>query len=187
MFLAEEKNFIESYGSFIASFFASLVALSIAIWGWKMGSWFKRPKLKVIRLKKYNQNGGLNVWRILIKNVGNETAKNVESEIIEVYDGAIKRENFLPCPLRWANRQNLESYRSLMNILPGQTAFVDLLDEFYRDGKLNMRFGTVISLDDIKDFSYLSNDRSMIKVGIFCENYKTLYFNFKFNLAKRET
>lgn len=188
MYYFEEKNFIEQYGPILASVIASVVALSIAIWGWKMRKWFKRPKFEVIGIKKYKQSEILNVWRILIKNCGNDIAENVEAEIMEIFEDEEKRKNFLPSPLRWTHRQDTNDkftkYNPNRNITPGQIAFLDLFDEIHKDG-IRIRIASILLLDNIEDFSRIRNGKTIVRVAVFQKEFKPAHIEILCNLDEK--
>jgi gas vesicle protein len=166
-----EKSFFEQYGTLIGTSIASATALFIAVGGRWLRSKFYKSKLKVVDFKKFAQKRDedtslLIVWRIVIKNCGNETAKNVQADVTKIYDNEIKRPGFLPVPLKWTHLDN-ES----RNILPGQTVYLDLFDEIHSflpramEIRLCTRFGL-----DIRKFTFLENGKANLKIAIFQKN-----------------
>lgn len=178
MCFIEEKNFIERYGSFIASTLASFLALSIAIYGSKMRSWRIKPRFEIIKIEKYMQ-AGVKVWRLLIKNSGNDIAKDVQAEILKIYDNGNFRKNYLPAPLRWAHKWEMRGdsryYYENRNIHPDQVAYLDLFDDTLlhsTEGKILI--ATTIPLNNIPDFAFLSGGESIIVLKIFEKNIKPI-------------
>lgn len=185
---AIKKTFFEHYDSIIGSILVSMVALSIAIWGSVMKSWVVKPRLKVTDLKKYKQNQ-INVWRLLIKNIGSDIAKDVKAEISMLFDNGKLRKNYLPAPLRWTHSQyvvgNHKFYRENKDIHPGQTAHLDIFDEIPIKEGIKIRIATTISLDNIPDFSSLQQGKAEIKMKIFEKNTKPISVSIAAELKGR--
>jgi len=158
------KIIIRDYGSLIAS----ITALFIAGGGgrWLMTK-FYRPKLEIVGFGPHKQASNLKVWRIVIKNYGNEVARNVQADVIKIYDKNKERENFLPIPLQWTHL-NQES----RDIFPGQTTYLDFFDDIpgthsspasvIHSVRLRSQFGL-----DVADFTYLKNETSEVQIAIF--------------------
>lgn len=166
-----EKSFFEQYGTLIGTSVASGMALFIAVGGKWLRSKFYKSNLKIVDFKKYiqkrdNDTSLLVVWRMVVKNCGNETARNVQADVIKIYDNETKREGFLPVPLRWTHLNN-ES----RDILPGQTVYLDLFDEIHTffPKNLEIRLCTRFGLD-IRKFTFLENGKANLKIAIFQKN-----------------
>src|SRR3989344_5155347 len=162
-------NFFLQYGSLIGTIIASITALGIAIWGRWLRSLPFRPELKIVDLISRNQTPSLNLWRLVIKNIGNDTAKNVQVDIIEVVDDGKKlRKNFLPLPLRWTHLD-----KECRDILPDQTVYLDLFEHINRGPLGNIqhfvRFGTRYA-QEIQHFCFLNPGKSKVKIKLFQEN-----------------
>jgi len=166
-----EKSFLEQYGTLIGTSIASGTALFIAVGGKWLRSKFYKANLKVVDFKKFVQHGDkstklLVVWRIVLKNRGNETARNVQADVIKIYDNEKKRSGFLPVPLKWTHLDN-ES----RDILPGQTVYLDLFDEIhtFMPRNLEIRLCTRFGLD-IRKFTFLEDGKADLKIAIFQKN-----------------
>ncbi len=83
--------------------------------------YFRHHEIKFIKVIKTIQ-GSICLYRLLIENDSNYTAKNVEIDIEEVIDNGKEREYFLSAPHRWTHREN-----SLRDIFPHQIASLDII------------------------------------------------------------
>lgn len=174
-FLEVVFDFLKTFSSERGALIASITALFIAGGG---GRWllsiFYKPRLTIIGFRPYKQVSGLKVWRIIIKNVGNEAAQNVQADVVNIYDNGEERKNFLPIPLRWTHLDS-ES----REILSGQIVYLDFFDdiptnllptiETHHTIRICSRFGL-----DIPDFTHLKNETSCVEVAIFHKRRKPL-------------
>lgn len=151
---------IEFWSSLIPSLIALLIAGGI-------GKFIKphlgiKPKLEILGLQRFLQ--GHQVWRIAVINNGLEIAKNVQVDVVKIYDGNVLRENFLPMPLPWTHRDTHPDKEN-RNILPKQTVYLDV---FYHkandpnDVHIATRFG-----GDIDNFRKLKNGKSKLVLTFF--------------------
>lgn len=106
---------------FWSSVLPSIVALLIA---GGIGRFIKpylgiKPELEVLELNRFLQ--AHHVWRLAIVNNGRETAKNVQVDLVKMYDESVPRENFLPMPLPWTHTD-----KESRDILPKQTVYLDV-------------------------------------------------------------
>ncbi|MBI2621991.1 MAG: hypothetical protein HYW63_05110 [Candidatus Levybacteria bacterium] len=167
-------DFLVRYGALIGTIIASLTALVIAIWGRGLKRLGYKPKIEIVDLIQNNQNPSLDLWRLVIKNSGNDTAKKVQVDIVEVFDDGNKvRKNFLPIPLRWTHLDT-ES----REILPNQTVYLDLFEHINRGKDITnlqffLRFGSRYA-QEIKDFCFLEEGDSKINLKIFQESGDSL-------------
>jgi hypothetical protein len=106
---------------------------------------------------------------MVIKNSGNEIAKRVQADVVEIYYKNKLKINYVPVPLRWThiNVENRE-------ILPNQTVYLDVLEEHYV-GKINSKIQTLITLgssfgQEVKDFSIIDEGTNKLKIRLFEEN-----------------
>lgn len=158
--------------------FASLSALTISVFGKWIESLYRKPKLEAIRpIEKYDQ--GIQIWRLLIRNNGNKAARSTSAEIVSIKEnGSGKpRKNFLPSPLVWTHQQRIvgisndkegnprsfPEYFSERNILPGQTAYLDVIK--LEDNKFKLT--TTINLDGHPDFSVIKEGTSFLEIKLF--------------------
>lgn len=118
-----------------------------------------KPKLEISSLKKFSQSP--NVWRLLIKNTGKNTALDVQVDIVEVKDDGEVRENFLPVPLRWTHK-DCEN----RDILPGQAVYLDIFEHFNRFEDSRAIFATRFGRG-IGDFTEIKSGVSRIKIAFF--------------------
>src|SRR3989344_8791678 len=95
------KVFAKDYGSVVAAITALSLAGGFGRW---LLSKFYKPKLEILSLRSFKQYKDLTLWRFAIKNKGNEIAKNVQADVIAIYDNDKKRIDFLPVPLKWTHR-----------------------------------------------------------------------------------
>lgn len=61
--------------------------------------------------------------RLVIRNEGNDTAENVQVDVIKIFDDGESRKNFLPMPLLWTHLGREER-----NILQKQTVYLDIVN-----------------------------------------------------------
>lgn len=150
----------------VGSLIASLTALVLAIWGGRMRRIAEKPKLKVgENIISHNQpisNGtGSQVhvdsthYRFLIKNEGNATAKDVEVYIEEIANDGVKRDNFLPVPLRWTHYQTKGGGQVVRNILPKQSVYLDFC--VLISGDYRLRLATPIEVEDFTVLNPIKN------------------------------
>lgn len=175
------QNIIKDFGALIAS----LTALFIAGGGGRfLSSLFYKPKLSVVAFRRFKQKDELAVWRILIKNEGNDTARDVQADIEKVYDEGRERKNFLTVPLQWTHLN--EEKR---DILLKQTVYLDIFDEILRfEGSPahkspQIRFRTRFGLE-IFDFSWLKTKESRIKIVVFQRSGSLLPVYIDVNIGK---
>lgn len=124
---------------FWSTVFPSIVALLVA---GGIGRYIKpylgiKPCLEVLELVRFHQ--AHYIWRLAIVNNGRETAKNVQVDVVKIYDEGVLRENFLPMPLPWTHTD-----KESRDISPKQTVYLDV---FYHkindpnDAHIATRFG----------------------------------------------
>ena len=124
---------------FWSSILPSIVALLVA---GGIGRYIKpylgiKPRLEVLELIRFHQ--AHYIWRLAIVNNGRETAKNVQVDVVKIYDEGVLRENFLPMPLPWTHTD-----KESRDISPKQTVYLDV---FYHkindpnDAHIATRFG----------------------------------------------
>jgi len=135
---------------FWSSVLPSVVALLVA---GGIGRYIKpylgiKPNLEVFELVRFHQEHY--IWRLAIVNNGKETAKNVQVDVVKIYDNGNPRENFLPMPLPWTHT-NKES----RDVSPKQTVYLDV---FYHkisdpnDAHIATRFGG--GVDSFRKFKF---------------------------------
>lgn len=119
------NNFFKEYGELLGAVIASTVALFIAAGGaekWKRV--FLKPELKVINnIQRYRQ--AHHVWRISVKNTGNDIARDVQAMVTNITEGGKERENFVPMPLGWTHKDSDTS-----NIHPEQIVNLDIIEHY---------------------------------------------------------
>ena len=133
---------------------------------------FYKPELKIVDFGPFKQASNLKVWRIAIKNCGNEVAKNVQADVTKIYDKGQERKNFLTVPLQWTHL-NSES----RDISIGQIVYLDFFDDIpgthgspasvNHSVRLRSQFGL-----DIPDFTYLKNETSSVEIALFHDKMK---------------
>lgn len=163
-----QANIIIAYGTWAAV----IVALVVAVWGRTLKTWFYNPQISILEITRFNHHHRLDVWRLAIKNTGNDSAKVVQVDIVEIIDDKNKkRENFLSIPLRWTHID--KEYR---DILPGQTVYLDVFEQISQGDLPHLshylRLGSRYA-QEIKDFSFLKPGISKIKLKLFQQNGKS--------------
>ena len=68
------------------------------------------------------------VTRLLVKNHGSVSARDVEAHVEEIWDRGEKRENFAPVPLRWMHGQARQGAPSVRDIHGKQPSYLDIAD-----------------------------------------------------------
>lgn len=162
---------------------AALTALFLAGGGGRwIKSFFYRPKIEVSGYAPFKQADNLKVWRLSLKNTGNDIAYNVQANTISIFDKGEERRNFLPIPLRWTHLNQLQMDR---NILPGQTVYLDIFEDVSNDLneedslipshtiRLASEFGT-----NIPDFTYLYPKTTLFEIAIFHSRMKPIKLVF---------
>lgn len=147
----------------LSSLLSSLVALLIAggIGRKIMPLLGYKTKIEFVGLKKYRQAD--EYWRIAVKNIGSEVAKNVQIDVTKITDNEIERENFLPITLRWThiNKENRD-------IMPGQIVYLDVVELQMRRA---VRAKLITNLGgEISDFEELKTGRTKITLTVYQEN-----------------
>lgn len=115
---------------FVGAALASIVALGIALYGEPLRRrWIKTTLLANKVVHHVQGRGDLIVYRLLIINVGNHKAQDVEVTVDKLYeDGGVERKNFLPVPLGWTHAHAYVRTAVLRDIHPGQWVYLDLCD-----------------------------------------------------------
>jgi hypothetical protein len=99
---------------------AVIVSLTIAVAGKSMKNLFYKSNIEYIdKLQNIQTTQGHT--RLLFKNMGNDTAREVEIYVTEIIDNGQKRADFLPVPLSWTH-----DGRSRRNFHPNQFGYLDL-------------------------------------------------------------
>jgi hypothetical protein len=163
-----QANTFIAYGTWAAV----VAALTIAVWGKTLKTFFYKPKITMLDITRFNHNHTLDVWRLPFTNTGNDTAKDVQVEIVEVIDDRNKkRNNFLPIPLLWTHLD-----KETRDILPRQTAYLDVFEHINQEKLSNithyLRFGSRFA-QEIKDFCFLEPGTSQIKLKLFQKEGKS--------------
>ncbi len=153
----------------VASFTSLLIAGGIGKYI-KPFLWIK-PNLKTLKLELYSQSSLY--WRLPIKNVGNQIAKDVQVEVTQVIDNGKRRSNFLAVPLRWTHL-NCES----RDILPSQTAYLDVID--FRNAYALIEekgFAKIITRKSggVDHFQSLKPGKTTLEITIFQESGGKIY------------
>ena len=107
-----------------------LTAILIAVFGrsaakYVSGLIFKpnlKPNDEILRIEQ----PGEVVYRLQIQNEGKDTAREVEVSVTEISDDGVRRDNFLPVPLRWTHFQSGTSGPAKRDIHRNQSVYLDL-------------------------------------------------------------
>ena len=161
-------DFLKDYGAPIGTVIASATALLIAIGGAWLKSLVFKPKLDVLDLRGFNQSQELTVWRLVIKNTGKDTARDVQVEVIEIKDEGDTRKNFLPMSVNWTHLNKVSR-----DILKDQTAYLDIFNQSDKGSLKSMEHTIIFAspyAQDIKDFFFLKKGNSEIKLKLFQKN-----------------
>jgi len=157
---------IEFWSTFLPSIIALLIAGGI---GRYIKPWLGiKPNLEILGLDRYRQTH--HVWRLTVVNSGYKTAKNVQVDVVKIYDENVLRENFLPMPLPWTHRDTHPDKES-RDILPKQTVYLDV---FYHkinspdDVHIATRFG-----GGIDNFRKLKKGKSKLILTFFEQSGKS--------------
>lgn len=146
------------------SLFASFVALFLGGGG---GRYIKpflkiKPDLRVADLRRFRQ--APHVWRLAIKNIGTETAQDVQVDITKLIQNDSPRENFLTMPLRWTHVDS-----ETRNILPKQTVYLDLIEHHTTKSSptvnIASRFGS-----GVDDFRELDEGKTKLELTFYYQN-----------------
>lgn len=155
MALSEIWSLIASHAQVLTAV-ATIVLAIVAVFGPSIGRWWRRPKLKV-EVKKEPPHchktfmGGSTpetgvacyYFRILVKNVGKTSAKNVEVFTADLKkcrgEGLQTVSSFVPMNLRWSNTEGgppLCLYRMLFPAIhPGAWKHCDVFHVVYPSGR----------------------------------------------------
>ena len=160
--------FLRDYGALIGTILASATALLIAVGGEWLKSLIFKPELVILNFRKFRQSHELTVWRLVIKNTGRDTAREVQAEILEIKDEGNLRENFLPTTLSWTHLN-----KERRDVLKSQTVYLDVFNQIDK-GPINRMDHHVIFASpyaqNIEDFFFLKPGESEIKLKLFQKN-----------------
>ena len=114
---------------FVGATLASLVALGIALFGEPVRRIWIRTTLKASKVVSHVQGSGdLIVYRLLITNIGNHKAEDVEATVERLDDDGSERKNFLPVPLGWTHAHAYVKSPVLRDVSPKQKVYLDLCE-----------------------------------------------------------
>lgn len=109
-------------------FFVGLVVSpGVAVLGEVVRRWAFRPEIRAVQLVSTDQIVS-KITRLLLKNEGSVSARDVEAHVEEIFDGDDKRENFVPVPLRWTHGQDRPGSPSIRDIHADQSCHLDIAD-----------------------------------------------------------
>jgi hypothetical protein len=150
---------------FIILLLAPIVALAIGLWKDDWRKKIEKSNIKAIKVNKHCQNSEY-YYRLVLKNEGKYTAKNLEIDIEEVYDDKLKRKNFVPSPLRWTHRDTKPR-----DVFPSQTCQLDICNFRFKQGE-NLIL-TAPDIMNLKSIPFLKAGKSKLILKHYQENGQT--------------
>lgn len=177
----------------VAVLISSVTALIIAVFGEMMRKWWIKPKLHILKTVEMHEQSvdrmdgitastdyWLSVYRIMIENKGNISARDVEVDVVSIYDDInIKRNNFLPCPLVWTHAQEYSKSRIIRDIHSNQVAYLDFISlyipSFSSHSEYHCKVNRKLFLNigpgrDSSELSGLKKGKTMLKLKIYQES-----------------
>ena len=112
------------------------------------------------------------VGRLAIKNKkGGFKAVTVEAYIEEIKDNGKTRKNFLPLPLQWTHG-HLNQNRSVRDIHPNQTVYLDIFDFHLNSNSLNEALIsiTVAAGGEVSNFSSIKAEKTELLIRLYQES-----------------
>lgn len=148
--------------NFIGAFLASIVALAIALFSEPFRNIWRRTTLDVSNNIVINRqsNGDTIHYRLLITNVGNYVAEDVEVYVIKVSN----KDNFLPVPLAWTHARAYMTAGVYRNIHPHQPVFLDFC-KFIKSRNL-LKFELAAG-EEVPDYCFLDGNNRNITLEIY--------------------
>jgi hypothetical protein len=148
--------------NFIGAFLASIIALVIALFSEPFKKIWRRTKLDVSNDIVINKqgNGDSIHYRLLISNIGNYIAEDVEAYIVKVSN----KDNFLPVPLTWTHARAYMTAGVYRNIHPHQPVLLDFC-EFIKSRNL-LKFRLAAG-EEVADFCSLDGTNRDIILEIY--------------------
>ena len=148
--------------NFIGASLASVIALVIALFSEPFKKIWRRTKLDVSKDIVMNKqgNGDSIHYRLLVSNIGNYVAEDVEAYIIKVSN----KDNFLPVPLAWTHARAYMTAGVYRNIQPHQPVLLDFC-EFTKSRNL-LKFRLAAG-EEVADFCILDGTNRNIILEIY--------------------
>lgn len=156
------NNPIYTDPNFIGASLASMIALAIALFSEPFKRIWRRTKLDVSNDIVINKqgNGDSIHYRLLVSNIGNYVAEDVEAYVVKVYG----KDNFLPVPLTWTHARAYMTAGVYRNIHPRQPVLLDFC-EFIKSRNL-LKFRLAAG-EEVADFCILSGSNKNIFLEIY--------------------
>lgn len=166
---------------FVGAALASIVALGIALFSEPLKRKWINTSLRAMDIVSKIQGGGsLIVYRLIIKNVGNHKAEDVEATVEKLYEnGKGERNNFLPVPLGWTHAAAYVKSPVIRNIHPQQSVYLDLCEFISAQREGYGVIDAVIRLraeagQEIEDFSRIKKGDTELFIKLYQADGKAL-------------
>ena len=157
-------------------FVGLIVSPGIAVAGEAVRKWVFRPEIRAVQLVSTDQIFAI-VTRLLLKNEGSVSARDVEAHVEEIFDGDDKRENFVPVPLRWTHGQDRPGSPSIRDIHADQSCHLDIADvrqpTYMGQPPAMVLCVPVPAALSVKDFCTLKAGRTRLGIAIYNASGKT--------------
>lgn len=167
-------------GAFIGALLSSAAALTIAL---RQDEWRRRKRksdIKALEVVGVYQNS-IRYYRLVLRNEGKYTARNIEVDVEEVYDeGGKERDNFIPAPLRWTHINT-----TTRNIFPNQVAYLDICEFKQEQGRSFIRLFAP-NIKNLNDMPYLGAGQTKLVLRHYQENGQTGEIEVFVNWSGRE-
>lgn len=154
----------------VVSFFAGLIVSPlIAIVGERVRDWAFHPEIRAQDVVSTVQDRFI-VTRLLVKNEGSVSARDVEAYVEEIFEGGNKRKNFVPVPLRWTHGQARGGTLAVRDIHAKQPSYLDVVD--VRPTELAEKFALLLCVSveaalKYEDLSRLWPGQSTLIIAVY--------------------
>lgn len=161
----------------VVAFFGGLVVSPVmAVVSERVRDYFFHPEIRAVQVVSTDQIFAI-VTRLLLKNEGSVSARDVEAHVEEIFDGDDKRENFVPVPLRWTHGQDRPGSPSIRDIHADQSCHLDIADVVrptYMGQSSEMVLCVPVEAARIvKDFCTLKAGRTRLGIAIYNASGRT--------------
>jgi len=118
----------------VVAFLGGLVVSPVmAVVREQVRDYFFHPEIRAVDTVRTHQDGrtgqaGMVVTRLLLKNEGSVSAREVEAYVEEIFDNGEKRESFIPVLLRWTHSHVREGSRYMRDIHAKQSCYLDVAE-----------------------------------------------------------
>lgn len=139
-----------------------------------------KSHLTILKITR-NEQMGVHVYRLAIKNEGDYVAEDLEIELVEIIENGKNRENLVPSPMRWTH---IKEDISVRDIFPHQTTFLDILEVREispNDHSIGLIELTALHIGYLKEMVKINSGKTVIRLRFYQKNGQTGSISFVIN------